>query len=43
MIFIQENAAFLSGIAQSTPQHDKQITDIRLHSSGTFARTLILR
>ena len=26
----------LSGLAQSTPQHDKQITVIRLHSSGTF-------
>ena len=33
----------LSGLAQQTPQHDKQITVIRLHSSGTFARTLILR
>ena len=32
----------LSGLAQS-PQHDKQITVIRLRSSGTFARTLILR
>ena len=30
----------LSGLAQSTPQHDKQITVIRLNSSGTFARTL---
>ena len=26
----------LSGLAQSTPQHDKQITVIRLHSSGTI-------
>ena len=33
----------LSGLAQSTPQHDKQMTVIRLHSSGTFARMLILR
>ena len=32
----------LSGLAQSTPQHDKQITVIRLHLSGTFARMLIL-
>ena len=32
----------LSGLAQSTPQHDNQITVIRLHSSGTFAHTLIL-
>ena len=29
----------LSGL-QSTPQHDKQITVNRLHSSGTFARIL---
>ena len=28
----------LSGLAQSTPQHDKQITVIRLHSSGTFCK-----
>ena len=33
----------LSGLTQSTPQHDKQIMVIKLHSSGTFARTLILR
>ena len=33
----------LSGLAQQTPQHNKQITLIRLHSSGTFACTLILR
>ena len=26
----------LSGLAQSTPQHDKQIMVIRLHSSGTL-------
>ena len=26
----------LSGLAQPTPQHDKQITVIRLQSSGTF-------
>ena len=26
----------LSGLSQSTPQHDKQITVIRLNSSGTF-------
>ena len=32
----------LSGLAQSAPQDDKQITVIRLCSSGTFASTLIL-
>ena len=26
----------LSGLTQSTPQHDKQIMVIRLHSYGTF-------
>ena len=29
-------------MGQSTPQHDKEITVLRLCSSGTFARTLIL-
>ena len=36
----------LSGLAQSTPQHDSQvsqITVIKLCSSGTFACTIILR
>ena len=33
----------LSGLAQSTPQHDKQKTVIRLHSSGTFCTTPTLR
>ena len=28
----------LSGLTQSTPQHDKQITVIRLHSFGTFCK-----
>ena len=30
-----------SGMGQSAPQHDKEITVVRLCSSGTFARTLI--
>ena len=33
----------LSGLAQLIPQNDEQITVIRLHSSGAFARTLSLR
>ena len=28
----------LSGLAQATPQHDKQITVNRLHSSGTLCK-----
>ena len=33
-IFFNSSERYLSGLAQSTPQHDKQITVIRFHSSG---------
>ena len=42
VILLKKMQLDLSGLARSTPQHDKQITVIRLHLSGTFARILIL-
>ena len=42
VILLKKMQLDLSGLGQSTPQHDKQITVIRLHLSGTFAHILIL-